>query len=42
MEGLEDAQTYLDNLACLSRGYFDKHLEGVDFFKKGYEKLTFA
>ena len=39
IEGLEFARTYLDNLVCLSRGYFDKHLEDVDFFKKIYQTL---
>ena len=34
MEGLEFTQTYLDDLLCLSKGCFDKHLEDVDFLKK--------
>ena len=30
MEGLEFAQTYLDNLLCLSRGSFEEHLKDVE------------
>ena len=30
MEGLEYARTYLDNLLCLPRGSFTKHLSDVE------------